>query len=144
MQLRDFVADLFGVVAKMHTRYPGESTVAYLTRVEQDMAEDARRRRPLIAKLLQDNGRPPSDSEGSARPDLRSDFWMLVKLLTAQNNRCYWCCRVLIGEKFHVDHVYPRSRGGSDDLDNLRVSCVLCNLSKNATLPADYAIELLR
>lgn len=143
MALREFVAILFGFVAIMHKRYPGESMIDYLTRVEQDMAEEARARRMLAAAQRKALDGCTSESDGSARPDLRSDFWFLVTLLTLQSNRCYWCCRLLIGEKFHVDHVYPRSRGGSDDRENLRVSCVPCNLSKNATLPADYAIELL-
>jgi 5-methylcytosine-specific restriction endonuclease McrA len=31
---------------------------------------------------------------------------------------------------FHCDHVIPRSRGGSDDDDNLITSCIPCNTSK--------------
>lgn len=31
---------------------------------------------------------------------------------------------------FHVDHIVPRSRGGTDDEENLTVACQTCNLSK--------------
>lgn len=31
---------------------------------------------------------------------------------------------------FHIDHIHPKSRGGSDDLENLTVACAPCNLSK--------------
>lgn len=31
---------------------------------------------------------------------------------------------------FHIDHIRPRSLGGSDDPENLTVACATCNLSK--------------
>jgi len=33
-------------------------------------------------------------------------------------------------DTFSVDHVFPRSKGGSDDLDNLALSCQGCNACK--------------
>ena len=30
----------------------------------------------------------------------------------------------------HVDHVIPRCRGGSDEMDNLVTACQACNLTK--------------
>lgn len=33
---------------------------------------------------------------------------------------------------FHLDHVFPVSAGGQNDLDNLVVACRPCNLSKGA------------
>ena len=38
-------------------------------------------------------------------------------------------------DQLHIDHFYPRSKGGSDELDNLVVSCAQCNLSKNSREP---------
>jgi 5-methylcytosine-specific restriction endonuclease McrA len=32
--------------------------------------------------------------------------------------------------RFHIEHFLPRSRGGTDDLDNLNLSCITCNLAK--------------
>jgi hypothetical protein len=32
----------------------------------------------------------------------------------------------------HIDHVIPRCRGGSDDIDNLVLACAWCNLRKGA------------
>jgi hypothetical protein len=34
------------------------------------------------------------------------------------------------GATFHLEHVIPRSRGGSSDLDNLAWACPSCNLHK--------------
>lgn len=34
----------------------------------------------------------------------------------------------------HCDHVHPKSKGGSDDLDNLVTACESCNTSKGDKL----------
>jgi len=41
-----------------------------------------------------------------------------------------WICRAPITGTVSIDHVIPRSRGGSDDLDNLRPACLRCNTSR--------------
>ncbi len=35
-------------------------------------------------------------------------------------------------ENLHVDHVFPISKGGSNDLRNLQLLCQKCNLKKHA------------
>jgi hypothetical protein len=37
----------------------------------------------------------------------------------------------LQGATFHVEHVVPRCGGGSDEADNLALSCPSCNLGKS-------------
>ncbi len=46
--------------------------------------------------------------------------------------RCEYCRmdQSLQGATFHVEHVIPRSRGGSSTLDNLAWACPRCNLQK--------------
>ena len=46
--------------------------------------------------------------------------------------RCEYCRmhQSLQGATFHVEHVIPRSRGGSSQLDNLAWACPRCNLRK--------------
>lgn len=46
--------------------------------------------------------------------------------------RCEYCRmhQELQGAVFHVEHIVPRSLGGSDDLDNLAWACPGCNLTK--------------
>lgn len=48
-------------------------------------------------------------------------------------DRCEICRmhQALQGATFHVDHVVPRSRGGSDEEDNLALCCPTCNLHKS-------------
>lgn len=37
----------------------------------------------------------------------------------------------LQGATFHIEHVIPRVRGGTDQLDNLALACPSCNLHKS-------------
>jgi hypothetical protein len=34
----------------------------------------------------------------------------------------------------HVEHILPRKHGGSDDLDNLALACIDCNLHKGTNV----------
>lgn len=38
---------------------------------------------------------------------------------------------LLNGRMIHIDHIVPRSKGGSDDLDNLQLTHATCNLRKS-------------
>lgn len=33
-----------------------------------------------------------------------------------------------------IDHIIPRSKGGSDEIENLRIACLECNATKGNTL----------
>jgi len=44
------------------------------------------------------------------------------------------------GTAMHLDHVYPWSKGGSNDLDNLQVLCARCNIAKGAALAGDAPV----
>lgn len=45
-------------------------------------------------------------------------------------NRCPCCATKLFYEQSHIDHIYPVSRGGLSEDDNLVLICASCNLSK--------------
>lgn len=47
--------------------------------------------------------------------------------------RCEYCRmhQSLQGATFHIEHIVPRSRGGSSQLDNLAWACPSCNLHKS-------------
>ncbi len=50
-----------------------------------------------------------------------------------QKGKCYYC-KKKVGTAYHVDHVIPLSRGGSNGPENLVVACPTCNLRKNANI----------
>lgn len=51
-------------------------------------------------------------------------------LLARTGHRCL-CCGAT-GVKLVKDHIRPRSRGGTDDIDNLQPLCMPCNARKGA------------
>jgi len=55
---------------------------------------------------------------------------------------CQYCGKAAPDVILHVDHIEPRSKGGSDDIINLVTSCCDCNLGKsNRKLDDDAVIK---
>lgn len=65
------------------------------------------------------------------------------QILKAQRNRC-GCCRIKLGKKYHVDHIIPIARGGSNDRRNLQILCAPCNHSKYSRDPIEFMQSLGR
>lgn len=63
----------------------------------------------------------------------------LLQLLEEQDNRCYYCDRDL--DEWHQEHMTPLSRGGSDDISNIAISCPSCNLKKNTKTAEEFLAE---
>jgi 5-methylcytosine-specific restriction endonuclease McrA len=55
-----------------------------------------------------------------------------------QKWRCAWC-RKACRDAYHVDHVVPLAKGGSNWPDNLAISCPTCNMRKKDKLPHEWA-----
>lgn len=56
------------------------------------------------------------------------------RLVKARAGDRYEYCRMhqaFQGATFHVEHIVPKSAGGSDDPDNLAWACPACNLTKS-------------
>lgn len=43
---------------------------------------------------------------------------------------CYYCRKQVSFEGSSLDHLVPRSRGGGNDIENLVLACLSCNLEK--------------
>ncbi|NEQ75623.1 MAG: transposase [Okeania sp. SIO2C9] len=57
-------------------------------------------------------------------------------LLEKFNRTCVYCNSK--DGPFNLDHFHPKSKGGSDQVSNLVLSCVKCNQAKDNQLPADF------
>jgi 5-methylcytosine-specific restriction endonuclease McrA len=51
------------------------------------------------------------------------------------------CCKVSIKLKWHVDHIVPLSRGGTNFRRNLQLLCAPCNQAKYSKLPEIFMRE---
>lgn len=50
--------------------------------------------------------------------------------LVRDGYQCRVCSQVVYGKKAHVDHILPKSQGGSDLLENLQTLCSTCHQLK--------------
>ncbi len=60
-------------------------------------------------------------------------------LAPLQRGRCAYCRGKLVAGSIHIDQTQPRTAGGSNARSNLQLTCVGCNLMKNARDPIDFA-----
>ena len=58
------------------------------------------------------------------------------EILERDGEVCRWCG--ITEGPWHIDHILAVIRGGTDEPENLCVSCVPCNLSKGAKLVEDW------
>jgi hypothetical protein len=61
-------------------------------------------------------------------------------LYEGQGGLCLWC-KTPVGNNYHIDHIVPLSRGGSNWPENLCITCPTCNISKGARLPQEWLAE---
>ena len=62
-----------------------------------------------------------------------------VRLLyQRQRGKCF-NCNARLASGYHVDHIQPLSRGGTDDPVNLQLLCPFCNMSKGSRDPIEWA-----
>jgi len=47
---------------------------------------------------------------------------------------CFWCECLLPLDILTLDHLMPKSKGGSNNMENLRLSCRRCNQSRGNSL----------
>ncbi len=63
-----------------------------------------------------------------SKPKLKKDLW-------EKDPHCYWCGTLISLEKSSLDHLTPRSKGGSNQQSNIVLACMCCNRRRGNTLP---------
>lgn len=61
----------------------------------------------------------------------------IKRIYKQQGGRCFYC-KVVVGIKYHVDHVIPLSRGGSNSPENIVIACPACNVRKSSKTPEEW------
>lgn len=58
---------------------------------------------------------------------------IITRLVARDGGYCWMCKRPLVGgDGMTIDHVIPRSRGGTNWIGNLRLACGPCNRHRGA------------
>ena len=64
------------------------------------------------------------------------------QVLASANGRCQLCGKTAADDRIEVDHVIPRSMGGSNDISNLQALCGECNRGKSNRDQRRFATDL--
>lgn len=75
---------------------------------------------------------PPKADPGTERARLRA------AVLAKTEGQCAHC-KATLGKVWEIDHLVPRSKGGSNKFENLVPACVGCNQDKADTMPTDWS-----
>lgn len=59
-------------------------------------------------------------------------------------NQCQYCGRQFPMSELSLDHVVPRSRGGTTSWENIVCACVACNVRKGGRTPPEARMNLVR
>ena len=65
-------------------------------------------------------------------------------VLLRDHNTCQYCGRTAASQDLTLDHVLPRSRGGSSGWENLVACCRPCNNRKGDRTPDEARMRLLK
>ena len=65
-------------------------------------------------------------------------------IFARDGNTCQYCGRRFCTQELSIDHVKPRSRGGSNSWENVATACVKCNVRKGGRTPQQAHMRLIK
>lgn len=65
-----------------------------------------------------------------------------AKIFMRDQYKCFYCNYAGTPETLTVDHIIPKSKGGTSSPDNLITSCKRCNGAKSDTMPDELGIKI--
>jgi 5-methylcytosine-specific restriction endonuclease McrA len=90
------------------------------------------RPKPSVVRLKSYLDLPKLTSKG-----MRSDIYKRDK------HKCQYCSKKFPDKELTLDHVFPKSRGGSNEATNLVTACKACNNRKGDRTPAEARMPLV-
>lgn len=77
--------------------------------------------------------RRPWQKDPNAPKRMAGRKWQAIRwrVLTRDSFTCQLCGRLSDPGGLEVDHIQPLSKGGSDEMTNLRTACRSCNQDRN-------------
>ncbi|MBX4941144.1 HNH endonuclease [Rhizobium binae] len=63
----------------------------------------------------------------------------MLRIFLSQGRKCGECGARVNKFTWHIDHIIPLSKGGSNWPTNIQILCQPCNLEKHASDPIDFA-----
>jgi 5-methylcytosine-specific restriction endonuclease McrA len=66
-----------------------------------------------------------------------------IRIFVRDAFRCQYCGQVMEARDLTLDHIIPRSRGGTNDALNLCTACIPCNNRKGNRTPAEARMPLV-
>lgn len=104
----------------------------YLRHGERVRARKASERGRMIGRLFAARRRARQIANGGnyAEADIKRQF-------SAQSGKCYYC-HAEFNPVYHIEHVVPLVRGGSNSPENIVLACPKCNRAKGSKLPHEW------
>lgn len=65
------------------------------------------------------------------------------RIFKQQKGKCAYC-RISLKAAYHIDHIKPLAKGGTNHPSNIQLCCAKCNWSKNARDPLEFARSMER
>lgn len=107
-----------------------------------DNLEEVRAKDRINHKKYREHARLRARARHARKRNARGKHTLrqIHEMHTKQRYKCAscFCC---IKDKYHVDHIIPLKRGGSNDIGNIQLLCPLCNTRKAAKDPVQWAHE---
>lgn len=91
-----------------------------------------KRAHPELVRVNWHNRRALEKSNGG-----KLSVGLAQKLIRLQKGKCA-CCGLDLGKNYHLDHIVPIARGGTNTDDNIQLLRAECNFSKGAKHPIEY------
>lgn len=67
----------------------------------------------------------------------------IQRIMCEQDAKCAYCGELLSGQ-YHIDHKTPVSRGGTNSIENLHLTCPRCNMKKGAMSHEEFLVSKRR